>query len=765
MAYEFRQINGQDVVNMTTAGYQEEPAVITFGNGTGAVFYRTSGTVSGRLLNAQGEPVGTEVTLATNTAWDSGKTTFGAAALSNGNIAVTWVEGGNVFAQIYNGHLSPVGDVILVQDHPSKDFTGTSVVATKNGGFLVSSTLYYSETDRDVYFKTFNASGTKLYDTAETSAGTRYGEPQVGVLANGNIAVAWVRYAENYETNTSIYTALYSPTLGVLRAPTEFPGSPGTFTRDPIILPRSDGSYIQTIYFSISGDIKRYLVSPDGTTTPLSGVYDVSGSSSAISGAGHTVLITSDDGTYASSTDIFAFLALPDGTMGWVENLTGSRGYKYDGAASWINPYTIQLVYESQAPGPNDGENTAIVTARYLVVHTQNGGSGPDSWVGDALIDVMNGNEGNDTMNGGAGPDTMAGGAGNDTYYVDNGGDVVDEQSAGSSGYDTVRSSISYALPNNVEGLVLLGSAGLTGIGNALANTITGNSGANLIDGSFGADAMRGLLGNDTYVVDNEGDFIDEFSPGNGGWDTVRSSIDYKLGPNLEALVLTGNSGIDGTGNGLANFIAGNGKVNVLKGGSGNDTVRGGGGKDNIDGGKGSDTADYSDKTKALSVSLDGSHSVTVKVKGKVEDTIKNIENLTGGSKGDVFKGDSKANSFDGGLGKDDFTGKGGNDKFVFSTALVATNADTITDFSHNHDKLVLALARVGSFIGTSLDKDEFYSKPGATHAKDAEDRVIYNESTGQLYVDTDGKGGAAAVLFAVIDNHASLDRGDFLIV
>ena len=67
------------------------------------------------------------------------------------------------------------------------------------------------------------------------------------------------------------------------------------------------------------------------------------------------------------------------------------------------------------------------------------------------------------------------------------------------------------------EGLVLLGSAGLTGIGNALANTITGNSGANLIDGSFGADAMRGLLGNDTYVVDNEGDFIDEFSPGTDG--------------------------------------------------------------------------------------------------------------------------------------------------------------------------------------------------------------------------------------------------------
>jgi hypothetical protein len=42
---------------------------------------------------------------------------------------------------------------------------------------------------------------------------------------------------------------------------------------------------------------------------------------------------------------------------------------------------------------------------------------------------------------------------------------------------------------------------------------------------------------------------------------------------------------------------------------------------------------------------------------------------------------------------------------------------------------------------------------------------VIYNESNGKLYVDVDGKGGAAAVLFAVIDNHAALDHKDFLIV
>ena len=51
-----------------------------------------------------------------------------------------------------------------------------------------------------------------------------------------------------------------------------------------------------------------------------------------------------------------------------------------------------------------------------------------------------------------------------------------------------------------------------------------------------------------------------------------------------------------------------------------------------------------------------------VRVGGKAEDAIKNVENLIGGSKGDTFTGDGASNTFTGGKGKDLLDGKGGKD-------------------------------------------------------------------------------------------------------
>ena len=78
----------------------------------------------------------------------------------------------------------------------------------------------------------------------------------------------------------------------------------------------------------------------------------------------------------------------------------------------------------------------------------------------------------------------------------------------GNAGFDLVYSSVSYALPANVDHLVLLGSANLSGTGNALANIIFGNMGDNALDGGVGVDTMIGGMGNETYFVDNPGDVI-----------------------------------------------------------------------------------------------------------------------------------------------------------------------------------------------------------------------------------------------------------------
>lgn len=213
---------------------------------------------------------------------------------------------------------------------------------------------------------------------------------------------------------------------------------------------------------------------------------------------------------------------------------------------------------------------------------------------GNGAVNTLNGGAGNDTLNGGTGADTLVGGAGNDTYVVDNTGDVITELA--DEGTDLVQSGVTYTLSSNVENLTLTGTSAINGTGNALDNVLVGNSGANTLrgyegndtlDGGTGNDTMIGGIGNDTYVVNATGDVVTELA--NEGADLVRSAVTYTLGNNVENLVLTGTSAINGTGNALDNVLTGNTGNNSLSGGVGNDTLDGAAGTDTLTGGAGAD--------------------------------------------------------------------------------------------------------------------------------------------------------------------------------
>ncbi|MFD2884777.1 calcium-binding protein [Pseudomonas lini] len=161
-------------------------------------------------------------------------------------------------------------------------------------------------------------------------------------------------------------------------------------------------------------------------------------------------------------------------------------------------------------------------------------GAGAFTALGNDLNNSLTGNAADNLLNGGLGADTLIGGAGNDSYVVDNLGDVVIETSTLASEIDAVYSTFDYTLGNNIENLILVDGANLNGTGNTLNNVITGNMGGNLLDGGLGADTLIGGAGNDTYIVDNLGDMAIETSTLAGEIDTVRSSVSYILGANLE---------------------------------------------------------------------------------------------------------------------------------------------------------------------------------------------------------------------------------------
>ncbi|MGO4524410.1 beta strand repeat-containing protein [Microvirga sp. 2MCAF35] len=271
------------------------------------------------------------------------------------------------------------------------------------------------------------------------------------------------------------------------------------------------------------------------------------------------------------------------------------------------------------------GEGTDTVRALVSYTLTDNvenlvlTGTGNIAGTGNALANAITGNAGSNMLDGGTGADILSGGEGNDTYIVDHAGDMVVERAG--EGTDTVRASLSYALGANMENLVLTGTDDLSGIGNALSNAITGNAGNNLLDGGAGADVLTGSDGNDTYIVDDVNDVVTEAT--GEGTDTVRASVSYALGENVENLVLTGTGHLNGTGNAQANAIAGN---------AGDNRIAGGAGDDLIDGGAGQDTAVFSGLLSQYTIARNANGTLTVmdNMDGRDgTDTLRNMEFLS----------------------------------------------------------------------------------------------------------------------------------------
>ncbi len=153
---------------------------------------------------------------------------------------------------------------------------------------------------------------------------------------------------------------------------------------------------------------------------------------------------------------------------------------------------------------------------------------GSDLVFGGDGNDVLYGGDGDDNLSGDAGDDTMIGGAGNDAYEVYTAGDVVIEEA--DQGFDRVSARVDFALPDNVEELMLVDTASdqekaVAGTGNELDNVIRGNREDNVLQGLSGDDSLYGRRGNDV-LFGGEGKDTFYFTIRDGS-DTI---ADFQLG-------------------------------------------------------------------------------------------------------------------------------------------------------------------------------------------------------------------------------------------
>ena len=283
-----------------------------------------------------------------------------------------------------------------------------------------------------------------------------------------------------------------------------------------------------------------------------------------------------------------------------------------------------------------------------------------DTLIGDGLVNVLEGGDGDDTLDGeaggdnlygGAGADILRGGAGDDVIfaratadfnegYGDNSEDSID----GGDGFDTLYFSESaFFVRIDLSENSVKASSIENITGSDYHDYITGNNSANRISGGLGNDTIGGGGGND-------------WLEGGAGHNTIK-------GGDGQDQIFGGNDGNElygGTGN------------DIIFGGAGNDVLDGGAGADTLDGGDGSDEVDY--RSSDAGISFDLGKNYTGSGGFAQGDTLENFEivqasnyddSLIADLIGRTFYGNGGNDTLIGGIGADIFYGGDGNDTLI----------------------------------------------------------------------------------------------------
>jgi Ca2+-binding RTX toxin-like protein len=410
----------------------------------------------------------------TATGWKTFLDTLLTRGTNNGNtLAIDWAESNEVAARAYNFN-TLIGDGYTFNDlsiHKPSDVDWYRFSIQGTGTTTDKAIVTYSNANSQrltaTLYKTDNGNRIKVGQTSDTGTGTETvslsglatGEYWIEVKGNNIVPQYSLKFdtpgtvsnGNDWIAGNDIASKAYD--LGIITARSLFTGLQ--------IAPATPD------YFEFETP-KNQLVEPGRVTVTVVGNQTI------------TAELLSNNTSVVTKT----------GTGNLQLDYPGEPGKTYQlkisgqSAVGYFLDFQPLLV--TQGGGPTSGNDTI------------NGTANNDNLTGLAGNDTLNGLAGNDTLDGGAGNDSLIGGSGNDTFIVDSATDIVTENL--NEGTDTVQSSVTYTLGNNLENLTLTGTAAINGTGNTLNNTITGNTANNNLNGGTGNDTLIGGLGNDTLV-------------------------------------------------------------------------------------------------------------------------------------------------------------------------------------------------------------------------------------------------------------------------
>lgn len=420
-------------------------------------------------------------------------------------------------------------------------------------------------------------------------------------------------------------------------------------------------------------------------------------------------------------------------------------------------------------------------------------GSG-DDYVEAYLVGASNG--GDDLYNylyGGFGADTLKA----DSYTNSNAGStVVEHELFGGGGNDVLQSTYgSSGADGLIDFMALLdggtGDDSIIAVSNAMVEIGIGYATVHhTLIGGAGNDGLNSQISSSSDYFDLQANLS-----GGAGKDMLSATIDIWASGSSYPPASNANNSLQGDdGNDALNAVityasdyqdADINLTNDLHGGRGNDTLNAeihanvsydyadwiatySVGSNQLWGGAGNDviTALIDAQHSSPSITLTGSSELYGEDGNDSLTVFGGTRNILDGGRGnDTLVGGDGQDTLIGGLGADTLTGGLEADTFLFDVLETSARKDTILDFITGEDLIALNRTAFAAFAGDAagaLDPNAFTIGAAASTSSQ---HVIYNSSTGALFYDADGVGGAAQVQIAQLSNKAVLSSGDIVLI
>ncbi len=453
-----------------------QPAISAFSDGGYIIVWQSgsgdSHDIYALRFGADGNAVGTESRI--NTYTGNFQVSPVVTVLSGGGHVIAWFsydgqdgDGAGIFVQRFDGDGAAVGAETRVNTCTAGDQSYPAVAPADDGGYVVA----WQASGQDgsglaVYSQRYDAAGDSVGPETLVNTTTlgNQRDPSIAALDGGGFVVTWTSEGQD-GSEDGIYAQRYDSLGNAIGLETQVNTTTDSFQIQSAIAGLTDGGYV-IAWNSLAQDGDGY------------GVY-----AQRFDAAG---------GKMGPETHVSTYTVGDQGGMSAAGLAGGGYVVTWD---SWAQDGSKLGVYQKvfSVAGDLAADQEGYGTVGGDIIDS---GAGDDSLYGGPGDDELVGGDGDDWLDGGGGADSLYGGAGDDTYIVDNTDDFAHEDDL--KGLDTVEASVSWALDNNIENLILTGTDNINGLGNRLGNGITGNAGHNTLTGGVANDTLNGGDGNDT---------------------------------------------------------------------------------------------------------------------------------------------------------------------------------------------------------------------------------------------------------------------------